>query len=49
VTLTATQREALTTMAAYPPERPYVLYSTKHGADADADHPEVAPRAPGPG
>jgi hypothetical protein len=31
VTFTATQREALTTMAAHPPERPYVLYRTKAG------------------
>lgn len=29
--LTATQREALTTMAQHPPERPFVLYRTKHG------------------
>jgi len=29
--LTATQHEALTTMAAHPPERPYVLYRTKAG------------------
>lgn len=29
--LTKVQREALTTMAAHPPERPYVLYRTKHG------------------
>lgn len=29
--LTRAQHEALTTMAAHPPERPYVLYQTRQG------------------